>query len=102
MGISRIDFLWTSTRTHFRATLLIVDNLVCFVCRLSECGITEKDLESLTSALSSNPSHLKNLELSRNSFGSHAIAHLSDFLKHPDCQLQRLWQVLTHTSLQIH
>ncbi|KAF3688115.1 NLR family CARD domain-containing protein 3 CARD15-like protein Caterpiller protein 16.2 [Channa argus] len=58
--------------------------------RLCGCGITEKPLKCLVSALSSNPSHLKNLDLSRNSFGSQSFSLLLDFLKHPDCQLQTL------------
>ncbi|KAK2817563.1 hypothetical protein Q5P01_025754 [Channa striata] len=58
--------------------------------RLCECGIPEKPLKRLASALSSNPSHLKNLDLSKTSFGSQSFSLLLDFLKHPDCQLQTL------------
>ncbi|XP_071380515.1 NLR family CARD domain-containing protein 3-like isoform X2 [Centroberyx affinis] len=53
--------------------------------------ITEKGCESLTSALSLNPSHLKDLDLSRNSLGDQAVTQLSDFLRNPACQLERLW-----------
>ncbi|XP_044199253.1 NACHT, LRR and PYD domains-containing protein 12-like isoform X8 [Thunnus albacares] len=66
--------------------------------RLCACGITEDGCKSLALALSSNPSHLKNLDLSKNSFGGQAVAQLCGFLKHPDCQLERLW--LFNTNLQ--
>lgn len=56
--------------------------------RLCKCGITGKPLAS---ALSLNPSHLKNLDLCRNSLGAQTVSQLCGFLKHPDCQLERLW-----------
>ncbi|XP_010751040.2 NACHT, LRR and PYD domains-containing protein 12-like isoform X1 [Larimichthys crocea] len=63
--------------------------------RLSECGISgELDI----SGLDLNPFHLKNLDLSRNSFRGRAVTQLCDLLKHPDCQLERLW--LFKTNLQ--
>uniref|UniRef100_A0AAQ4RH98 Uncharacterized protein n=1 Tax=Gasterosteus aculeatus aculeatus TaxID=481459 RepID=A0AAQ4RH98_GASAC len=37
--------------------------LILCVCRLSGCLITEEGCASLASALSSNPSHLKELDL---------------------------------------
>ncbi|XP_078138895.1 ribonuclease inhibitor-like isoform X4 [Centroberyx gerrardi] len=58
---------------------------------LRGCGITEEGCESLASALSLNPSHLKDLDLSWNSLGDQAVARLSDFLRNPACQLERLW-----------
>ncbi|XP_033181937.1 NLR family CARD domain-containing protein 3-like isoform X2 [Anabas testudineus] len=67
--------------------------------RLSECGLTENELKSMTSALSLNPKNLKNLDLSKNSFGNKAVSHLSDFLKHPECQLQRLCNILASVVL---
>ncbi|KAM7419962.1 hypothetical protein PAMA_016866 [Pampus argenteus] len=66
--------------------------------RLGECGITEDGFKSLALALSSNPSHLKNLDLSKNSLGGQAVAQLCSFLKHPVCQIERLW--LFKTNLQ--
>uniref|UniRef100_A0A3Q0T521 Uncharacterized protein n=1 Tax=Amphilophus citrinellus TaxID=61819 RepID=A0A3Q0T521_AMPCI len=50
--------------------------LLC-VCSLSGCLITEEGCTSLASALSSNPSHLRELDLSYN--------HPGDSLKHFLC-----------------
>uniref|UniRef100_A0A3B5AV84 SPRY-associated domain-containing protein n=1 Tax=Stegastes partitus TaxID=144197 RepID=A0A3B5AV84_9TELE len=44
-----------------------------FVCRLSGCLVTEDGCASLASALSYNPSHLIELDLSNNNFGSVTI-----------------------------
>uniref|UniRef100_A0A3Q0R313 SPRY-associated domain-containing protein n=1 Tax=Amphilophus citrinellus TaxID=61819 RepID=A0A3Q0R313_AMPCI len=43
--------------------------VVLYVCSLSGCLITEEGCTSLASALSSNPSHLKELDLSYNHLG---------------------------------
>ena len=56
------------------------------VCRLSGCLITEGGCASLVSALSSNPSHLRELDLSYNHPGDSAIKMLSAGLE----DLQRL------------
>ncbi|XP_071380517.1 NLR family CARD domain-containing protein 3-like [Centroberyx affinis] len=59
--------------------------------RLRGCDITGEGCESLASALSLNPSHLEDLDLSRNILGDQAVIQLSDFLRNPACQLERLW-----------
>ncbi|XP_026179722.1 NACHT, LRR and PYD domains-containing protein 3-like [Mastacembelus armatus] len=66
--------------------------------RLSECGITGDGWKTVASALGLNISLLKNLDLSRNSFGGREVSHLCSFLKHPECQLERLW--LFNTDLE--
>ncbi|XP_073699642.1 NACHT, LRR and PYD domains-containing protein 3-like [Garra rufa] len=57
---------------------------------LSGCGITDEQGLILTSALKSNPSHLKELNLSENKINNTGVNHLSDILKDPHCKLERL------------
>ncbi|XP_039509656.1 ribonuclease inhibitor-like isoform X1 [Pimephales promelas] len=57
---------------------------------LYRCGITEKQCLILTSALKSNPSHLRELNLSWNKLGDSGVKHCCDVLKDPHCKLERL------------
>ncbi|XP_058616273.1 protein NLRC5-like isoform X2 [Onychostoma macrolepis] len=54
------------------------------------CRITEKQCLILTSALKSNPSHLRELELSRNELGDSGVKNLSDLLTNPQFKLKKL------------
>ncbi|XP_077077435.1 NACHT, LRR and PYD domains-containing protein 12-like isoform X3 [Siphateles boraxobius] len=58
---------------------------------LCECSITEKQSLILTSALKSNPSHLRNLNLSESELGDSGVRNLSDLLMNPQCKLQILY-----------
>ncbi|KAJ7998113.1 hypothetical protein DPEC_G00219200, partial [Dallia pectoralis] len=58
--------------------------------RLSGCGITEEGCASLVSALKSNPSHLKELDLSNNDLKDTGVKQLSDLVKDPQCKLETL------------
>ncbi|XP_042559904.1 NLR family CARD domain-containing protein 3-like [Clupea harengus] len=58
--------------------------------RLSDCLISEKGCICLASALSSNPSHLKELDLSYNYPGESGLKLLSVRLEDPDCKLETL------------
>uniref|UniRef100_A0A3P9AL34 B30.2/SPRY domain-containing protein n=2 Tax=Esox lucius TaxID=8010 RepID=A0A3P9AL34_ESOLU len=58
--------------------------------RLSGCGITEEGCASLVSALKSNPSHLKELDLSNNDLKDTGVEKLSALLKDPQCRLETL------------
>uniref|UniRef100_A0AAY5KLX9 B30.2/SPRY domain-containing protein n=1 Tax=Esox lucius TaxID=8010 RepID=A0AAY5KLX9_ESOLU len=53
-------------------------------------GITEKGCASLVSALKSNPSHLKELDLSNNDLKDTGVEKLSALLKDPQCRLETL------------
>ncbi|XP_073700385.1 NACHT, LRR and PYD domains-containing protein 12-like [Garra rufa] len=57
---------------------------------LSLCSITEKQCLILTSALKSNPSHLKDLNLRGNELGDSGVKNLSDLLMNPQCKLEKL------------
>ncbi|XP_059424793.1 NACHT, LRR and PYD domains-containing protein 12-like [Carassius carassius] len=55
------------------------------------CSITEKQCLILTSALKSNPSHLRELDLSRNKLlGDSGVKHLSDLLMNTQFKLESL------------
>ncbi|XP_066512024.1 NLR family CARD domain-containing protein 3-like [Hoplias malabaricus] len=58
--------------------------------RLSGCLITEEGCAFLASALSSNPSHLKELDLSYNHPGDTGVELLSVKLEDPHCRLDTL------------
>ncbi|XP_030641396.1 protein NLRC3-like [Chanos chanos] len=60
------------------------------ILRVSGCLVTEEGCSSLASALSSNPSHLRELDLSYNQPGVSGIKLLSDIKKDPHCRLDTL------------
>ncbi|KAM7389989.1 hypothetical protein PAMA_008254 [Pampus argenteus] len=60
------------------------------VLRLTSCQITVEACNDLSLALTSNPSHLRELDLSRNVLQDSGIEILSGFLKSPDCGLETL------------
>uniref|UniRef100_A0A8C7RJ79 B30.2/SPRY domain-containing protein n=1 Tax=Oncorhynchus mykiss TaxID=8022 RepID=A0A8C7RJ79_ONCMY len=57
---------------------------------LSGCLVTEKGCASLVSALRSNPSHLRELDLSNNDLKDSGVKLLSDGLGNPHCKLETL------------
>ncbi|XP_072548658.1 NACHT, LRR and PYD domains-containing protein 3-like [Salminus brasiliensis] len=60
------------------------------ILRLSGCMVTEKGCSSLATALSSNPSHLKELDLTYNHPGESGVKLLSARLEDPHCTLTTL------------
>ncbi len=59
-------------------------------CRLGWCYMTDEGCSAVTSALKSNPSHLRELNLSLNQIRNTGVNHLCDVLKDSDCKLERL------------
>ncbi|XP_036452500.1 NACHT, LRR and PYD domains-containing protein 3-like [Colossoma macropomum] len=60
------------------------------ILRLSGCMVTEEGCSYLTSALKSNPSHLRELDLTYNHPGESGVKMLSDLLKDPHYTLEKL------------
>ncbi|KAI4899119.1 hypothetical protein NFI96_006346 [Prochilodus magdalenae] len=66
------------------------DSTVSSYDNLSGCRITEEGCAALVSALKSNPSHLRELNLNYNNPGEAGVKLLSDLLEDPHCKLEKL------------
>nr|XP_055062409.1 LOW QUALITY PROTEIN: NACHT, LRR and PYD domains-containing protein 12-like [Misgurnus anguillicaudatus] len=75
---------------------LICDELKNPNCKLEKlklcgCGVTDEGCAALASALISNPSHLRELNLSDNKqISDSGVKLISDVLKNPNCKLEKL------------
>ncbi|KAK3570181.1 hypothetical protein QTP86_015886 [Hemibagrus guttatus] len=58
--------------------------------RLNKSSITHRGCTDLISALTSNPSHLTELDLSENTLGNSAMDEISTLLQNSSCKLQKL------------
>ncbi|XP_045901362.1 ribonuclease inhibitor-like [Micropterus dolomieu] len=61
--------------------------------RLSFCSLSEISCAALASALNSNPSHLRELELRGNKLQDSTVKLLCDLVESPHCRLETLsWE----------
>ncbi|KAI5086595.1 NACHT, LRR and PYD domains-containing protein 12-like, partial [Silurus meridionalis] len=70
-----------------------LDELKCVllcICRLEYCGVSDEGCAALASALRSNPSHLRELNLTVNKVGDSGVKCLSAVLENPHCKLEIL------------
>ncbi len=63
---------------------------VLLFCRLWDCGVTDEGCAALSSALRSNPSHLRELDLFGNKLGDAGLKMLSALKDDPHNKLEKL------------
>jgi len=63
--------------------------------------MTDEGCSALTSALNSNPSHLRELNLSVNKLGDSGVKNLSDLLMNPQLKLEKLKLVSLYSSYSV-
>ncbi len=83
-------FLFITGEIHIIDHISVSMKDVIVLYRLSYCGVTDEGCAALASALRSNPSHLRDLDLSGNKLGASGVNLLSDGLKDPHCRLEKL------------
>ncbi|MBN3321350.1 RINI inhibitor, partial [Atractosteus spatula] len=69
--------------------------------KMWECGLTERCCEDLASALQSQHSSLRELDLSNNNLGDSGVKLLFAAVREPNCKLTRLWMWMSCEDVQL-
>ncbi|XP_056912994.1 NACHT, LRR and PYD domains-containing protein 12-like isoform X2 [Takifugu flavidus] len=80
----------TDARVKLLSSAMMHPNCRLETLRLSHCNLSKISCGSLGSALRSNPSHLRVLDLSKNQLKDPAVKLLCGFLQDPLCELETL------------
>ena len=79
--------MWSNRLDHLHFTLL---RFTIYLYRLAGCDLNKTDWEAVAAALSSNPSHLTELDLTGTKLDHSAMELISAALESPHCRLQTL------------
>ncbi|XP_067091741.1 NACHT, LRR and PYD domains-containing protein 12-like isoform X7 [Osmerus mordax] len=71
---------------------------ICRKAVLSRCKLTDASWEVVSSALTSNPSHLRELDLRDSGLQDREVKLLSAALENPNCKLEILWLPALHLT----
>ncbi|KAK3544757.1 hypothetical protein QTP86_026728 [Hemibagrus guttatus] len=92
LTVKTLDLTGNNLRNSGVKSLSVLENPHCKLetLGLCKCGVSDEGCAALTSALRSNPSHLRNLDLSCNNLGVSGVKSLSAVLENPHCKLETL------------
>ncbi|KAF5888599.1 NACHT, LRR and PYD domains-containing protein 12-like, partial [Clarias magur] len=93
LTVQKMDLAYNKLEdTEVKTLCAVLENPHCEVESLRVCksGVIDVSCAALTSALRSNPSHLRELDLSYNIVGDSGVKCLSSVLENPHCKLKRM------------